>query len=52
MWDLVSQPGTELWFPHWEHRVLTTGPLGKSVGVFLTKFLLLKSDDPGEAIRI
>ena len=35
MWGLVSHPGTEPRPLHWEHRVLTTGPLGKSRHSFI-----------------
>ena len=31
MWDLVPPPGLEPRPPQWEHRVLSTGPPGKSL---------------------
>ena len=35
-WDKVLQLGMEPVPLHWKHRVLTTGPLGKSQAAFLT----------------
>ena len=34
MWGLVHCPGIEPRTPHWEHRILATGPPGKSPLVF------------------
>ena len=31
MWDLVPRPGVKPGTLHWEHRVLATGPRGKSL---------------------
>ena len=35
--DLVPQPGTEVVAPQWKHRVLTTGPPGKSLSPIILK---------------
>ena len=47
MRDLVPQPGLNLGPLHWEHRVLATGPPGKSLHIFnFTEFHLLVTLDP------
>ena len=47
MWNLVPHPGLNLGPLHWEHRILATGPPGKSVHIFtFTEFHLLVALDP------
>ena len=38
LWDLVPWPGIEPRPPVWNHRVLATGPLGKSQALFFNPF--------------
>ena len=41
MWDLVPWPGIQPRPPHWECRVLATGPPGKSPGMLWNLILMV-----------